>query len=180
VSVQFLDLRVIRASIVDSVKSHFESPPTAIGWSQPYNVYDIIDMANESFVPTKPFVYIVSAHAEPTPSRIPMVVIDPRFQTDPYQLGSRAGANVDINLHCWGRTRAERDDFATMLMNVYAGNTERTSKVSIWTSLQDPTEAGEAWVNSDVIVSFATAGGALSEEGTLRNWAIVSFRLKIK
>ena len=179
-SIQFLDLRVIRASIVDSVKSHFESPPTAMGWSRPYNVYDIIDMANELFVPTKPFVYVISAHAEPTPSRIPMVVVDPRFQTGPYQLGSRAGADVDVSLHCWGRTRAERDDFATMLTNVYAGNTERAFSISIWTSLQDSTSVGEASVSSNVITSFATAGGALSEEGTLRNWAIVSFRLKVR
>lgn len=179
-SIVFIDLRVVRKSIVENVKSHFESPPAGIGWSRPYNVYNIIDMANESFTPVSPYVYLIAAYAEPTPSRIPMVVVDPRFIFSSNQLGSRAGCVVNVELHCWGLARADRDDIASMLSNVYAGKTSKPSSISIWTSLSNSTEASVAEVVGDVVVGFPTAGGALSAEGTLRNWTIVSLRLRVK
>ena len=181
-SIVFIDLRVVRKSIVENVKSHFESPPAGIGWSQPYVVYNIIDMANTRLVidETKPYVFLIAAHAEPTPSRIPMVVVDPRFIFSANQLGSRAGCVVTVQLHCWGLARADRDDIASMLANVYGGRTSKPSSISIWTSLSDSTEASVAEVVGDVVVEFPTAGGVLSAEGTLRNWTIVSLRLRVK
>lgn len=178
-SVTFINIRVVRKSIVESVSGHFTSPPTGIGWSQAYNVYDIQDMANESFVPTKPWVYVISAHAEPTESRVAMVVVDPSFEFNSAQLGSRTGCDVKVLLHCWGQTRAERDDIASMLANVYDGKTNKLRDIEIWTSLTSSKVASTGEV-SQVFVEFPSAGDALSKEGTLRNWAIVSFRLRVK
>lgn len=178
-SIVFINLRVVRKSIVESVTAHFEAPPTAIGWSRPYNVYDIQDMANPNAVLTDPYVFVISEHAQPTPSRIPMVVVDTMFSFNEFQLGSRSGCDVVVELWCWGRDRPERDDMASMLANVYAGKTNKPSAISIWTSMTSSKEASTGEV-SQVSVEFPTAGGALSEEGTLRNWAIASFRLRVK
>lgn len=179
-SLLFIDIRVIRDSILAHVRSHFLDPPTAMPWSRALNVYGIVQMLDVTFTPTEPFVFVIAAHAEPTPTRIPMVVIDPIIRLVSPQLGSRGGAEISLQLHCWGRTRAERDDIATMLANVYAGKTGRTSSIPIWTSLSDTTTAGTAQVTSTVAVSFPTAGDSLSAEGTLRNWTVVSFNLTIK
>ena len=178
-SIVFINTRVVRKSIVESVAGHFRVPPTAIGWSQPYNVYDIQDMENESFTPTFPWVYVISEHAQPTPSRVAMVVVDPTFTFDSYQLGSRAGCDMMVLLHCWGRDRPERDDMASMLANVYAGKTNKRSFIPIWTSLTSSKEASIAEV-SRVLIEYPSAGGALSAEGTLRNWAIVTLWLQVK
>lgn len=179
-SILFVDLRVVRASIVANVGSHFTSPPSGMGWANPWNVYNLTQMATEGFVTVPPFVFVIAAHPEPTPSRIPMVVVDPTFIFSTNQLGSRAGCAINIQLHCWGQSRAVRDDIATMLANVYAGKTEKPTSISIWTSLSDTTEASVAEIRGDVAIEFPTAGGALSAEGTLRNWTIVSFSLRVK
>lgn len=180
-AVRYVDIRVVRASIEAHVKANFTSPPAETGWSRPYNVYGIVEMANELFSPVDPYVYVISEHAEPTTTRIPMVVIDPVYTIAPYQLGSRTGAFIDMQLHCWGGLRAERDDIATMLANVYGGRTQsRPSTIPVWTSLSDNTVISTAEVISQPQISFPSAGGALAAEGTLRNWAIVSFRLRVK
>lgn len=176
----FIDTRVIRSSILAHVKSLFTSPPADMPWTQPFNAYGIQEMANESHSPVEPYVYVVAAHPEPTASRIPMVVVDPTIRWQAYQLGGRNGGFVDLMLHCWGRTRAERDDMATLLANVYAGRTSKIPSVSIWTSMSDATEATVATVTTPVTASYPSAGDELSAEGTLRNWAIVSFSLTIR
>jgi len=181
-SIRLIDVRVIRKSIAEDVEARFKvNPPLMPSWSRPYNVYGILQKANESFVPTSPYVYVISEHAMPTPSRIPMVVVDPTYTFSSSQIGSRAGCAADVLLHCWGTTRAERDDIATMLANVYAGKFGGVSpRISIWTTLDDSTEASIAEVSSNVIVQFPTAGDPLAAEGTLRNWTIVSFSLRVK
>lgn len=179
-SLLFIDIRVIRDSILAHVKSHFLDPPTAMGWSRAFNVYSIVQMLDSTLITNEPYVFVIASHAEPLHSRIPMVVIDPVIHLRSPQLGSRGGAEISLQLHCWGRTRAERDDIATMLANVYAGKTERASAIPIWTSLADTTTAGTAQVTSIVTVTFPSAGDSLASEGTLRNWTIVSFSLTIK
>lgn len=176
----FIDTRVIRSSILASIQDQFTDPPANMPWSRAFNVYDILDMSNASFSPVEPYAYIIAAHPEPTASRIPMVVLDTTIRFQSYQIGGRNGGFVDVLLHCWGRTRAERDDIATLLANVYAGRTAKVPSISIWTSMTDTTEASVATVTSGVQVTHPSAGDELSAEGTLRNWAIVSFGLTIR
>jgi len=176
----FVDLRVVRASILADIQDLFAVPPANMPWSRAFNVYDILDMANASHVPVEPYVFLVAAHPEPTESRIPMVVVDTTINWRSYQLGGRNGAFVNVLLHCWGRTRAERDDIATLLANVYAGRTAKSPSISIWTSLDDTTEISVAAVTTPVQVTYPSAGDELSAEGTLRNWTIVSFGLTIR
>jgi len=179
-SLRFINARVARASLLSHIRSQFTSPPASIGWSRPFNVYGIQQMMDSGFTPTEPFVFVVAAHTEPTMTIIPLVIFDPTFDLDPYELGNRGGCTVNMTLLCWGRTRAERDDIATLLANVYAQRTEKGTRVTIWTSLSDTSPAGYAEVTSPVLISFPTAGSVLSAEGTLRNWTIVSFTMRIK
>ena len=180
-SIRFVDLRVIRKSITEDVGARFKvNPPLMPSWSRPWNVYNIIDMANENKTLVNPYVFVIDAHAMPTPTRIPMVVVDPTYVFNSMQLGSRSGCDVTVALACWGRTRSERDDIATMLANVYAGKFGGvSSQISIWTTLDNSTQASTAEVSGNVVVEFPTAGDALSKEGTLRNWSIVSFGLRV-
>lgn len=179
-SLLFVDIRVVRASILAHVRSHFTNPPTAIPWSRVFNVYGIQEMLESGFTPVEPYAFVIAAHAQPTMSRVPMVVVDVAYSLQAHQLGDRGGAIATVQLHCWGRTRAERDDIATMLANVYAGKTDRTPTIPIWTSLQDTTPVSTAEVSSSVEITFPSAGDILASEGTLRNWTIVAFTLSIK
>lgn len=179
-SLSFINIRVVRTSVLDHVRDQFTNPPASMGWSRPFNVYGIQQMMDESHVPVEPYIYIIAAHAEPTMSRLPLVILDPTLKIEPYQLGARGGAILNVVLLCWGRTRGERDEIATCLSNVYGQRTEKLTRIPIWTSLADTTPAGYAEIATPVTISFPTAGSVLSAEGTLRNWTMVTFSMRIK
>lgn len=178
-SITFVNIRLIRHSLVEHVASHFATPPSLMGWSRAFNVYNEADMRAAGFATTEPYVFIISASAEPMASRVPMVMVNTTFILDSYQLGSRAGSRIDVNLSCFGRDRPEREDMASMLANVYDGRTEINRAIPIWTSLSDSTQAGVAEVTSPVVIAPMSVSDELAAEGSLRNWTVVSFAARI-
>lgn len=177
---RFIHFRVVNRSIRDNVASHFSSPPAEMGWSQSFNVYDLDELGNADFSPTRPFVFVIDAFVEPTISRVPMVIVNPIYDFKSFQLGARSGGAIELELHCFGKTKAERDDLATVLANVYDGRTTKARNIPIQTAMGNIAQTGVAEIATEPRVWWPTRGDILAAEGTLRNWAVVAFDLRIK
>lgn len=176
--------RAIRKSVYDFTASLFETPPTATGW-RAFNVYGEAELRQDDFTPTEPFVYITDSFIAPTQTQVPLVVIEQSVITDPYQLGDSQGRFCVTRLHVFGRNRGERDDMASMLQDVYAGNMVTSGSVAPipiydYHSSGSSTLVETAHVNPGVDVTPIRVGEEETFESSTLNWNQVSFSFRTK
>ena len=116
--------RAIRKSLYNYIVDLFENPPADTGWGS-FNVYSenqLRQYRNENFAPVDPYIFIVDSFIAPTQTELPMVIIEVNTLARPYQLGDTRGRLSLSRLHVFGRNRGQRDDIASMLQDVFAGN----------------------------------------------------------
>jgi hypothetical protein len=103
--------RSVEHSVLDHVSGLFTSPPdTLLG---AWNVYGEDEFVNPLFAPTAPFVWILDADVRPTPSRLPLILIEREpYVGLPFELGTEAGTIWAFRVDIFGRNRGERGDLA--------------------------------------------------------------------
>lgn len=180
--------RAIRRSLYDFTVSLFETPPPDTGWGA-YNVYSESQLRQarreKAFEPVEPYIYIVDAFVEPAQTELPLIVIEMSNMTDTYQLGDTQGRFNVARLHVFGKNRGQRDDFASMLQDVFAGNMVTSGSVPPFPIYDYPSGGSTVFVETAHIgpgVSanpIGVAGDEAFESSTL-NWNEVSFSFRTK
>lgn len=179
--------RALRLSLYNFVADLFKTPPTATGWGD-FNVYgenSLRQYRDENFEPVQPFVFIVDSNLAPTQTELPMVIVETTTFSRPYQLGDTQGRLSTANLHVFGKNRGQRDDFASMLQDVFAGNMTTVSAVvpfPVYNYISSGSSVlvETALIDPGISVKTQTVGGLEQIEASTANWNIVSFSFQTK
>ena len=179
--------RCIRKSLCNFITGLFDNPPADTGWEE-WNTYSgnqLRQYREGNFSPVNPFVYILDSNVAPTQSELPMLIIETSTITRPFELGNTQGRLSTANLHVFGRNRGQRDDMASMLQDVFAGNMTTTGSVVPF-PVYDFQDAGAstlvetAHIDPGITVEYPTVGGLEQHESSLSQWAVVSFSFSTK
>jgi len=165
----------------------FNDPPPDTGWEE-WNTYSenqLDQYRSGNFSPVPPYIYIVDSNIAPRKMELPMIIIETSTLARPFQLGDTNGRLSTANLHVFGKNRGERDDFASMLQDVFAKNMTTTGSVVPF-PVYDFQDAGAstlvetAHIHPGVTVETQTVGGLEQHERSTANWNIVSFSFETK
>ncbi len=179
--------RALRLSLYNFVADLFRTPPSTTGWGN-WNVYgenSLRQYRDGNFSPVQPFIYILDTYVAPTKSELPMVIIETNTLARPYQLGDTQGRLSMANLHVFGKNRGQRDDIASMLQDVFAKNTETVGSVVPF-PVYDYISSGSsvlvetAHIDLGISVEYPIVGGLEQQEGSLSQFATVSFSFQTK
>jgi len=180
-----LKFRAIRLSLYEFVVSLFETPPADSGWTS-WNVYGEDELRQEdSFTPTAPYIYITDSFIAPTRTQVPCIIIEMTLMAVPYQLGDTNGKLGVSRLHIFGRNRGERDDIASMLQDVFAGNME-TLDGTVPFPIYEYYKAGlktlveTAHIDPGIDVSPMDVGSEEVFESSTSNWNMITFTFHTK
>ena len=121
--------RAIRLSVRDRLTAMFEAPDAATGLAA-FNVYtesNFRSVQTGTFTPTFPYVYLLDSFLAPMPVRVdlqqPQVIVEvDMYESIPFQMGDRAGRQVDLLIHVFGRSRGERDDLAGLIADTFGSS----------------------------------------------------------
>lgn len=169
--------RNLRRSLFDYCKSLLLTPPSGT-FNANFNVYTAIrdQYRNTSFVPTRPFVFMVDRNIEPTTSRVPLIVIEVEgLAKAAFELGNRNGHLASVNINIFGDTRGMRDDL-TSLYRDYFG---LTFPILDYTTSGSPS-LGYAELLDEPTSVQVSVGEDVAEEGSLYNFNVVSFDIVTK
>lgn len=176
--------RNILKSLMAYVRDLLKNPPAASGFSAwgVYNESDLKAINNNSPMPLWPYIFLLDSYMRPKPNILPMIIIEILMTRKiPYEIGNREGRTVDAIIHCFGKTRGQRDDLGSFFVD-YLGN---TFPVYSYVS-------GQAGDTTTFVENAEIAPDILSEpfprrstsdmrwEGTLDLWQCVSFRFRTK
>ena len=182
--------REIRLSARDHIKALFLAPAVASGLSA-FNVYDERDFRNVqsgTFTPTFPFVYLLDSFLEPVAQRVdlqqPQVVIEvDLYESEPYQLGDRAGRQVDFLFHVFGKNRGERDDIGGFIADYFGTGLDiktysatNTTGTVVETALVDPPIIRV----KDIFTPRIEKASQIEINTALLGWTTVSLSIKPK
>lgn len=80
-----------RRSLYEHLRALFLSPPAGT-FGTAFNVYNVADLQNKSFVPVRPYLYMSDMDIKPTETRLPLVMVGIESSSqEPYEVGNRAG-----------------------------------------------------------------------------------------
>jgi len=179
--------RAIRISLYNFIADLFRTPPSATGWGA-FSVYSenqLRQYRDGNFSPVQPFVYLIDSNVAPAKTELPMIIIETSTLARPYQLGDTQGRLSTANLHVFGKNRGQRDDFASMLQDVLAGNMITSGSVVPF-PVYDYISSGSsvlvetAHIDPGVSVETQTVGGLEQIESSTANWNTVSFSFNTK
>src|SRR4030042_6373320 len=143
-----------------------------------YNVYGEDDLRNKSFVPTKPYCFVVVSRIEPTPTQLPFIAVDlPNIGRDPFELGNRFGRQGPIELNVLGQSEGEVTDLASYLADGWQNSFTITNyNEYAYRGYASGSPMGYAELTS---MPRVRGPGELAEalilEGSLSHWQIISF-----
>jgi hypothetical protein len=168
----------------------FQAPDANSGLSA-FNVYDERDfraVARGEFMPTFPYVYLLDSFLEPVAQRIdlqqPQIVIEvDLYESIPYQMGDRAGRQVDFLFHVFGRNRGERDDIGGFIADYFGTSLEiktysatNTTGTVVETALVDPPIIRV----KDIFTPRIEKASQIELNTALLGWTTVSLSIKPK
>ncbi len=162
--------RNVERSIYDHIAGLFTAPT---GGLTPYTVYGERDFWNDSLAPQFPYVYLLGVRVPPRETRLPLILLDAGLHSQSfYEVGTRAGTWVTVNLHIFAKTRGERDDLAGYLyQNLWAvpiGDYSTTPPTRHYTAQVEGKWSSRQSVSEDVGI-----------EGALSNWDAIQFSLQL-
>ena len=167
--------RDIRNSIRLRASTLLASPPAASGLTA-YTVYGEVELRqvqSKTLTPVRPSVFVVDRAIRPVEMELPLVVVELRVATNPFELGTRAGREFDAWLHCFGRQRNESSMLASFFQDylpplaIYDFGDPDAPVLSETARLADRVAAEEYSVSRQ---------DDLRQEGTLDHWMVVSLR----
>lgn len=183
--------REIRLSARDRLSDMLQAPDAASGLS-PFNVYDERNfraVQRGEFSPTFPYVYLLDSFMEPVPEqRIdlqqPQIVIEvDLYESTPFEMGNRAGRQVDFLIHVFGRNRGERDDLGGFIADYFGTSlaiktysATNTTGTAIETALIDPPIIRV----KDIFTARLEKANQIELNTALLGWTSVSFSIKPK
>jgi len=175
--------RNIQKSLMAHVRGLLKSPPTAAGLTafSVYNEKDLIAINAGADLPLNPFVFLLDTYMRAKVAALPMVIIEVfMIHKVPYELGNRNGRTQEANIHCFGRTRGERDDLASFMAD-YIGATFPVYTYVSGSAGDVGTFLENAEIEPDVLVQFAPqAGQEIRRDASLDLWKYVNFRFRTK
>lgn len=164
--------RNVTLSVRQAVSDLFANPPT--GLTNPYSVYGEDRFIDETFQPTRPYLWLLESRVPPRETRLPMVIIEraPTLSSE-FEMGNREGSLQVVNLHVFARSRGERDDLAAFLY-------ENLKALTVFDfSSQPPTPRYRVDVLSRASGSNSVAPD-LGLEGALANWETVRIEFQLR
>lgn len=165
--------RAIRKSLYDYVITLFETPPSSTDWTT-WNIYGETELRDKNFSPVSPYIFIIDANVAPTQTKLPLVVVEVSYLTQPHQLGDTKGRLNQAFLHVFGRNRGQRDDISSMLQDAVT-----TFPIYNYYYERGLTTMPErAHVVGDVEVVPQSVGESAIHESSLLNWSIVRFQFE--
>jgi hypothetical protein len=165
--------RKVRRSLYDQVVTLLQAPPAGT-FNAPWNTLTEANMAQSTVDPTVtpgwPFIFVVDRNIRPKIGRLPLVVVGvtPNTRTH-YELGSRNGHVLTMELDIFGNNRGNRDDLASffqdnwpLMVNIKNYDAAGSPVIDTFEMLGEP---------DNVTVSLRDEA---AKEGTLYNFNIVS------
>lgn len=178
--------RCIRLSLYNYVADLFRTPPSDTNWTA-FNVYSgnqLRQYRDGNFSPVQPYIYIVDSNVAPAKTELPLIIVATSTLARPFQLGDSNGRLSAAQLHVFGKNRGQRDDMASMLQDVFAGN--MTTSGSAPFPVYDYISSGSsvfvetAHIEPGIGVETPTVGGLEQHESSTANWNTVSFSFSTK
>ena len=109
--------RCLKLSARQAIEDILESGRTELAAYNVYGEADFRGMLNETFTPTRPYVFLVMSKMEPTDeAHLPFIVVQfGGIEYDPFELGNREGRTGPIWVHVIGETDGEATDIASYI-----------------------------------------------------------------
>ena len=176
--------RNILKSLMAYVRGLLKAPPSASGWA-PFTVYNEQDLTafnNGAPGPNWPFIFLLETYMRPKPALLPMIIVEINpVRQMPYELGNRSGRTQTGMIHCFGKTRGQRDDLSSFFLD-YLGNT-----FPVYSYTSTPLGDTSSFVENAEIQPGVLRDLPVKEltpdqrrEGTLDLWMIVNFIFRTK
>lgn len=173
--------RHIRISIKEHVKSALESP--GVGGPGPFNVYgeNNLPQRRPSFSPVAPYLFLIDTNIDPTKADLPFILIEINpIIRGTVELGRQA-RKADLNLHCFGRNRGERDDLASYLQDWFTtSGSGHTIPIYDFTAGLGQPQIDEGMPGQVAVWTQAPTPEWQREEASLSNHNIVSMEIAFK
>jgi hypothetical protein len=157
-----LATRNIRLSALKTLTDFFTS-----GDVFKFNTYFEADLRNPDFVGVRPFIMLLDSRVIFETRHLPLIVIECNSANLTFEMGDSALRTV-VNLHVYGRSRGERDDIASSVM-------QYVQDVTIWDFSGDsPNYLGEAPIDMGWEERHMTIDTNAAIEGSLLNWTTLT------
>jgi len=164
------EIREARLSLKADIEDIFTSGSVL---SEVYNVYGEAQLRDTSFVPTRPFVYLLDSGIMFESQHLPAIVLETEYRKASFELGNPAQGRCMPEIHVFGRNRGERDDLAGAIMNdltvVHIRDFDTVGHPIQHTSPLVPIVGNDVWIAQN-----ASIGQESAFEGSLRNWVVLS------
>ena len=169
----------INRNIRISVKDHIEAAFRDEG----FNVYSESNLPSRdgSFVPVRPYVYIVDTNIEPTTLELPLVIVEINpISAYVAELGA-ISRRAEVRVHVYGSNRGERDDLASIVQE-YLSTAGKGNTLSIYDYGQTATpKIGDGVVEMPVDVYYiANIPEWRRVEASTSNLNIVEFTVLLR
>jgi hypothetical protein len=128
-------------------------------------------MVSTTFVPVRPFLYMVDRYIEPTVDKVPLIVVEiDTVAKMSHEVGNRNGHIAACALNIFGDTRGSRDDLSSFLRDQFA----------LTFSILDYGTAGSpvidtAFLLDEPSVTTISLGEDVGKEGSLWNFNVMGF-----
>jgi len=130
-------------------------------------------MISATFVPVRPFIYMVDRYIEPVADKVPLIVVEiDTVAKMSHEVGNRNGHIAACALNIFGDTRGSRDDISSYLRDQFG----------LTFSIKDYGTAGSpvldtAFLLDEPSVSTISLGEDVGKEGSLWNFNVMSFEI---
>jgi hypothetical protein len=162
--------RNLRRSLFDYARGLLASPP-ANTFANAWNVYEHDQMVSTTFVPTRPFVYLVDRYIEPVVDKVPLIVVEiDTVAKMPHEVGNRNGHVAACALDIFGDTRGSRDDLSSFLRDQFG----LTFPIMDYGTSGSPV-IDTAFLLDEPSVTTLSLGEDVGKEGSLWNFNVMSF-----